>query len=138
LLGGAVLAVLAMTLVEGHSGVRSVSLMPGSGTASSLSNVNHGLGMLNLFGNIAMLVPIGFLCVAALRRTLLATTLLGSGLSSLIEVSQYTLGRAADVDDVLLNSAGTLSGGLIALATVAAAQVIMRTRAGRAMTTRAA
>ncbi|MBA3781969.1 MAG: VanZ family protein [Nocardioides sp.] len=113
LLGGAVLAVLAMTLATGGFGYRSVNLVPGSGIVSSLGNINHSLGMLNLFGNVVMFAPIGFLIVL-LGRSMPGATALGAGLSLLIEVTQYVVGRAADVDDVLLNSAGTLVGAVLA------------------------
>jgi glycopeptide antibiotics resistance protein len=52
-----------------------------------------------------------------------------AGLSVLVEVTQYAVGRAADIDDVLLNTAGALIGALVARIVVAAVSVLRRGRA---------
>src|SRR5512139_2298010 len=57
LLIGAVLAVLAVTMMSGAGGT-GVNLMPGAGIRSALRNVNSDLGLLNLLGNVVMFVPI--------------------------------------------------------------------------------
>ena len=70
----------------------------------------------NLFGNIAMFIPVGIcwpLCFPRLRRVR-RTVLAGFGYSLLIELSQLLLyERTTDVDDLILNTAGTLIGALI-------------------------
>jgi glycopeptide antibiotics resistance protein len=72
----------------------------------------------NIFGNIALFVPIGIFLPAVFRFTrkilpLLAISVL---LSSILELFQYTLGTgSADIDDVILNTLGGLSGYAIFL-----------------------
>lgn len=114
LLVGAVVAILWVTLAPPGWGVRSVNLTPGQGIRGALSNINEGLGRLNILGNVAMFVPVGSLARLSLRRSVGAVTLFGAGLSVVIEAAQYALGRAADIDDVLLNSTGALLGALAA------------------------
>lgn len=88
--------------------------------------VHHGDGILiarNLGLNVLLFVPVGV--GAALRwRRFVAVVALGAGLSALVEGLQWLLplGRAVDVDDVLLNTVGTLVGA----ATVATARWVRR------------
>ena len=68
-----------------------------------------------LFGNIALFAPVGFLLPFALRslRRVWPTLLVASGLSVLVETSQALLpGHSSDVDDVILNTAGAALGVL--------------------------
>jgi glycopeptide antibiotics resistance protein len=119
LLGMTTFAILAITLGRGDASLgRSVNLRAGSGIRAELGNVNHALGVVNVLGNIILFVPLGWLtavivlhapstpALQGLRRGCLA----GLALSLSIEVLQYFLGRAADVDDVLLNTAGAVLG----------------------------
>lgn len=123
------LAILAVTLGGGDiSFGRSVNLRPGAGIRAELENVNHSLGVVNILGNILLFVPLGWLTAVAvlydpptgvwrgLRRGFLA----GLVLSLSIEMLQYLLGRAADVDDVFLNAAGAAIGAAIGVALSAA------------------
>jgi len=123
--GMTTLAILAVTLSGGDSSLgRGVNLRPGAGIRVEFDNVNHALGAVNVLGNILMFVPLGWLSavvvlhapsvqvLVGLRRGALA----GLVLSLAIEVLQYFLGRAADVDDVLLNTAGALLGASIGAA----------------------
>ncbi len=84
----------------------------------------------NVVGNVALFVPFGFAIACLARgglwvRWLLATV---SGLvfSSAIEVTQYALGRVADIDDIMLNTAGAFAGGLVGALT--AVMVILAQR----------
>jgi glycopeptide antibiotics resistance protein len=115
LLVGAILAVLVVTLPAGPlpdelATERSLNLAPGVEITRSLNLVNRNLGLLNVLGNIAMFVPIGFLAVLGLRTGVVSATLLGFVFSGLVESVQYALGRVADVDDILLNTTGALLG----------------------------
>jgi len=69
--------------------------------------------LLNLFGNIAMFIPMGFIwptVFQALDRPVKAIAA-GVGLSLVIEILQLPFfDRATDIDDLLLNSAGFLLG----------------------------
>ncbi|SDC22416.1 VanZ family protein [Nocardioides lianchengensis] len=112
-------AILVVTLTGGAtSDERTTSLRPGAGIRLELGNVNQTLGLVNVLGNIALFIPLVW-SVAALAlqaRTTGARTglalggLAGLALSVSLEVAQYFLGRAADVDDVLLNATGALLG----------------------------
>jgi glycopeptide antibiotics resistance protein len=76
----------------------------------------HGLERFEarqLFGNIALFAPFGFLLPFAARslRRLRPTLLVAGGLSLLVETSQALLpGHSTDVDDVILNTAGAALG----------------------------
>lgn len=70
----------------------------------------------NLFGNLIGFVPFGILLPLLFRRMrhLLLTTLVGFGLSLLYEYTQLKTGLGYfDVDDLLLNTAGTLAGYIL-------------------------
>jgi hypothetical protein len=129
LLVGAVLAVLDLTLTGGTPGDRSFNLVPGAGIRSSLANVNHELGILNLVGNALLFAPVAFLLVVVNGWGIVRAVAAAAGLSVLVEVTQYAVGRAADIDDVLLNTAGALIGALVARIVVAAVSVLRRGRA---------
>ncbi|MGZ4499066.1 MAG: VanZ family protein [Nocardioidaceae bacterium] len=125
LLGMTTLAILAVTLGGGDASFgRSVNLQPGAGIRAELDNVNHALGVVNILGNIVVFVPLGWLTAVLVLyapsvgelRGLRRGALAGLVLSLTIEMSQYFLGRAADVDDVLLNTAGAVLGATIGAA----------------------
>lgn len=74
--------------------------------------------MFLVVANVVIFLPVGFFPALLGRRPrwwkALATGLIASGT---IETIQYFIGRSADVDDVLLNTAGVLGGyGLFCLA----------------------
>jgi len=72
----------------------------------------------NIFGNIALFVPIGMLLPVVFRfaRKILPHLTISVLLSSILELFQYTLGTgSADIDDVILNTLGGLSGYAIFL-----------------------
>ena len=66
---------------------------------------------LMLLSNILMFVPLG-LCSALLWRNgrWWKSLLLGASGSILIETVQFFIGRSTDIDDVILNTGGTLLG----------------------------
>lgn len=123
LLALATATVLAMTLTGGTPSLGAqVNLRPGAGIRSELTSANGALGLLNTIGNVLVFVPIGWLAaVLALRaaqpwRAVALGTLAGAVLSAAIEVTQYSLGRVADVDDLLLNATGAALGALLGTA----------------------
>lgn len=78
---------------------------------AELGNINRSLGLLNVYGNVAMFVPIGWLvAVLATRRRLLVGTLAALLLSASVEVWQMLSGSFGDVDDLVLNGLGGLLG----------------------------
>lgn len=66
----------------------------------------------NLFGNIALFIPLPFLLISFLRIRTLPNVLLASFIASLsVEAMQFLFKRGvADVDDILLNVLGALIG----------------------------
>ena len=70
------------------------------------------VGILSFAGNICLYIPLGFLLPFASEsfrpfRFVMVFTL---GLSCLIEIIQYFIGRSADIDDVLLQLLGAAIG----------------------------
>ena len=109
------LLVFAMYL----AGLAPQAFAPVSGGAGLSYNLvlfdvfRHGGGYLpiNLIGNVAVFVPVGFFVPllwrgGTLRRALLA----GACASLLLELTQLPLGRCADVDDLWTNTLGALVG----------------------------
>ena len=72
----------------------------------------QGISLTNLMGNILLFMPLGILLPIVFKRcnTLLKSLIVGTVISALIETAQYFLGRSADMDDVILNTAGTAAG----------------------------
>jgi D-alanyl-D-alanine carboxypeptidase/glycopeptide antibiotics resistance protein len=70
---------------------------------------------LNFWGNILMFIPVGMLLVLLSNKCqkLYVTILIGAGLSVLIEALQLFSSRGTDIDDIILNTAGTLCGYLL-------------------------
>ncbi len=69
----------------------------------------------NLFGNVIIFIPFGFFMpMASSRRSLFATVFYSFGLSLCVETFQLiTRVGSFDVDDLLLNTVGGLTGYLI-------------------------
>lgn len=106
-----------------QDGSRHANLTPFREIARSLTNSEPGYGLLNFWGNIVAFVPVGVLALLALlgsrRQATLVALAGGTALSAILEISQYGVGRSADVDDVILNAIGVGLG--VALAFVAPA-----------------
>lgn len=114
LVAGLVL-VAATTLLPVIAGApASVNLTPGETIRNYLRFGDDLLSARNLGLNIALFVPIG-LGLALWRRWGPGRTVpVGLALSVVVEAAQYVfpLGRAVDVDDVVLNTVGTALGAL--------------------------
>lgn len=116
LLLASVVVILGVTLSPGMAaGARSVNLRPGHDIWLELHNLDLRTGLVNVFGNVALFMPLGFLLVTALGDGVGRAVVGGALLSATIESFQYQIGRAADIDDVLLNAAGALLGALVAV-----------------------
>lgn len=69
--------------------------------------------LLILLGNVIMFLPIGFFSVLLWRNVSVRRILLIGLLTTLsIELEQLLVGRTFDIDDIWLNTAGVLLGGL--------------------------
>jgi glycopeptide antibiotics resistance protein len=88
---------------------------------SGLRALIHNPGVLEFAFNILLFTPLGFITRLLWRRGVVFTTLLGVGLSLLIELTQGTgvwglypcAYRYGEVDDLISNGTGALLGGLL-------------------------
>ncbi len=64
----------------------------------------------NIIGNIGVFIPIGIITAYLFGGSLKKTILSGSAISVFIEVVQLPLQRTTDIDDVILNTTGTVIG----------------------------
>ena len=115
LLLGSVAAIFALTLLPTNQKGFGVNLVPLRGIAGQLRNINGPLGAINIAGNAAMFAPAGLLAAFALGWGVRRVSALALALSVTIELLQLASGRNADVDDVLLNTAGAAAGALLCL-----------------------
>ena len=67
----------------------------------------------NIFGNIGLFVPIGFFIPLLWNVKIRKALLYGCFISCCIEILQLPFIRVTDIDDVILNTAGTALGCLI-------------------------
>lgn len=131
LLAMAVTGVLVATLGfsvgdgEGRSGI---NLTPFEEIRRGLRGGASEVVAANVWGNIAMFVPIGVLLMwlwtSPLLARILMATIAGAGLSVAIELTQLTLHRVADIDDVILNGAGALLGAVVAAVVILVVRVV--------------
>src|SRR4051812_27028032 len=101
----------------------------------------HVLNLLDLFGNVALYLPLGMLLVLALRgRRLLLTCLVPVAVSAALEATQYRWLPARDgsLRDVVTNSCGGLLGVALGHALLWVQRRIGRARAAKAPADQAA
>lgn len=104
-----VLAYTARGALSNDDGGFSWSL--GESIRAELWNINRSLGLVNIFGNVALFMPIGWLvAVLSARRPIVVGTLCALLLSTSVEVWQMLSGSFGDVDDLVLNGLGGLLG----------------------------
>ena len=119
-LGVTALGVVLLTLLPTGSRTASVNLDPGAGIAAPWESPT---ALVNILGNLLLFVPLGVLLPARFRALRPVWTLVpaAAAVSVLIELVQYAYvpGRATDIDDVLVNTAGAFAG-LLAYRLVAA------------------
>lgn len=115
ILAAGLVLVAATTLLPVAAGESaSVNLTPGETISNYLRFGDDLLSARNIGLNVALFVPVG-LGLALWRRWGPGRVLLaGTALSALVEAAQYLLplGRAVDVDDVVLNAVGTVAGAV--------------------------
>ena len=107
---------LGSALNSGFTGAQGVNLEPFTEIDRGLNNRGTA-SWLNVVGNVALFMPLGFAVACLARggfwaRAVLATAT-GLVLSTGIEIAQYSLGRVADIDDIILNTTGTVAGGVL-------------------------
>jgi len=82
-------------------------------TQLQLAQTNIQPFLFNIIGNTGVFIPIGIIFACLLDSDLKKTVLHGFGISVFIELVQIPLARTTDIDDVILNTAGTVTGFFI-------------------------
>lgn len=93
-----------------------------AGTREGLAALARDPAFLQVALNVLLFVPLGYYVRLVLRRGVLVSTVLGFGISLLIETTQATgvwhlyscAYRLFDVDDLIVNTAGATLGSLVA------------------------
>lgn len=77
----------------------------------------NSVSLLNLTANVILFLPLGFLVALIWRKyhSIKKGTILGLSVTCLIEFIQYFIGRSSDIDDILLNTFGTVIGYVVLL-----------------------
>lgn len=143
--GVILVATVGFSVGDAEAGSR-VNLHPLVEIRRGLKSSASDMAMANLYGNIAMFVPLGVLLVwlwtSPLIARIIMATMAGAGLSLVIELTQLTLRRVADIDDIILNASGALLGAVAAALVVVVLRVLkwfsrtLRRRGGPPPTTR--
>ncbi len=93
---------------------RSVNFVPLRTVQQYMSgNLPIWIAIVNLLGNVAAFMPMGFLLPMVWKKAagLGKCLLICAGVSFIIEAAQYVFGvGSADIDDLLLNTVGGLAG----------------------------
>lgn len=120
LLAGSIAVILVITLF-GRPAFESAGPFPNVSNwvpfrdiNGELHNVNRALGIINIVGNVALFVPSGILA-GLLFRPKWTALLLAPVLSTGIELTQQQVGLSADIDDIILNTLGGVTGVVLAL-----------------------
>ena len=124
---GILVATLGFSVGDGN-GRSGINLTPFEEIRRGLRGGASEVVAANVWGNVAMFVPIGVLLVwiwsSPLWARVIMATVAGTGLSVAIELTQLTLRRVADIDDVILNGAGALLGAIVAGVVVIVVRVV--------------
>lgn len=121
LLGACIVIVLAATVIVGASKTsavdRSLNMIPFRVFQETWS-MSEPKKMAQIVANLVMFVPLGFLLPLAFqkKRSFWQVTLTLALFSFAIEFTQYFIGRSADIDDLMLNTAGGILGYLFFIA----------------------
>lgn len=112
-----VLAYVTLTPIPGAAGQAGGNTQPGWSIRFYLDRPDVRAAIRELGGNLLLLTPLGALLPLLGRRmrNWLTVTLLCAAVSLLIETVQgvFVVGRAFDVDDAILNTAGALLAYLL-------------------------
>ncbi len=97
--------------------IDEISFIPFRGIIEMLQGGLTLHTFVNILGNIIMFMPMGFLLPLLFSNlySLKKTVAVGFGASLLIEFTQLFLIRATDIDDLILNTLGTMLGYLVFL-----------------------
>jgi len=125
--GVILVATLGFSVGDTEAGSR-INIHPLVEIRRGLRSSTSDAAIANLYGNIAMFVPIGLLLVWLWTSPLIArvimATVAGAGLSVVIELTQLTLSRVADIDDIILNGSGAFVGAVLAALVVVLLRIV--------------
>ena len=111
-----IFAVLWLTLIDRQWGERQTELMPFWEVRNLMENISNeylrNFWLVQIFGNIAMFIPLGVLLPYLLNVTNFKSVFLVSlAFSAGIEITQYVTGRGlCEFDDVFNNTLGACVG----------------------------
>ena len=99
------------------SGTGNVNLIPFRGLIITYVEVFHfkyiDYFLINFVGNLLIFIPVGFTLTLLWNVKTKQVILIGFLISLYIEVSQLFLSRGTDIDDLILNTIGTIIGLII-------------------------
>lgn len=96
------------------TGERSLNLQPFDWNNMLSGGTTLDVSLKNILGNIAIFIPLGIYTSLLLKKNIWISVLIGFSVSLLFEIIQFASGcGAADIDDVILNSLGTIIGVLL-------------------------
>lgn len=108
-------------LIERPNWKSNLSLVPFTVFKDYLEDLFKGpvffiVTLINFFGNLAIFIPIGLFPALLFRgATWKRSAIIGLSMSTFIEFSQYFIMRNTAIDDIILNTAGSICGYLIYL-----------------------
>jgi len=99
-------------LLSTEGAVRGINLIPFK--EMTRYTIGSKSFMYNVIGNIVLFIPFGYFVSDYLKANKIRHIMIDSILISLsAEIIQYLIGRAFDIDDIILNAVGSLIGFMI-------------------------
>lgn len=106
-----IFAVLWITLIDRESGNRRANLVPFWELANIIKGVERSFYIGQIFGNLVMLMPLGFMLPIIRKVSLKQMLLISFCFSAGIELTQFITGRGLmEFDDVFNNTVGAVLG----------------------------
>ncbi len=106
-----ILAVLWITLIDREFGNRRAMLVPFWELANVIKGIRCNFFIRQILGNLAMLMPLGFMLPIIRKVNLKQVLLISLCFSAGIELTQFITGRGLmEFDDVFNNTVGAVLG----------------------------
>ena len=106
-----IFAVLWITLIDRESGNRRANLVPFWELANVIKGIERSFYIGQIFGNLVMLMPLGFMFPIIRKVSLKQVLLISLCFSVGIELTQFITGRGLmEFDDVFNNTVGAVLG----------------------------
>lgn len=101
-----------------NSGIKDINIIPFNIIIKEIIEFNKDITsfktfILNIIGNVVIFVPVGIFAAYLWNFSLKRTAVFGFLISLTIESTQLLLPRTSDVDDLMLNTFGTVIGYFI-------------------------